>query len=57
VDSARRKILEAFGVTEEDLALVESTTGWDAARAAAEIETEEFVRQMQAHAAATSDPR
>jgi len=54
-DSARRRILEAFGVTEEDLAAVEAASGWDAARAAAELESAEFVRRLQAHAAETSE--
>lgn len=52
---ARRKILEAFGVTEDDLVEIEAATGFDAARAAAELEEKAFIAQMQAHAAATSE--
>ncbi len=52
---SRQQILDAFGVTEDDLAAIEAETGWNAAREAAEQEREEFVARMRQHAAETCE--
>jgi hypothetical protein len=47
---SRKKILDAFGVTEEEMAELESRTGWEAARVAAERRREEFIAVVRQHA-------
>jgi hypothetical protein len=47
---SRQQILAAFDVNEEDLAALEEATGWNAARAAAEREREEFAAELRRRA-------
>jgi F0F1-type ATP synthase membrane subunit b/b' len=53
-DTDRKKILAAFGMTEDDLATLEAETGWNAAQAAADQEREQFVAELRRRAEATS---
>ena len=47
----RQQILNAFDVTEDDIAALETQTGWNAAREAVDRETEAFIANLQAYAA------
>ncbi len=52
---SRQQILDAFGVTEKELAELEAKTGWNAAHEAAERDREEFIGEMHVRAALISE--